>query len=159
MLAAVEQVNDRQKLVLFEKVRQHFGDQMTGRRFALWGLSFKPRTDDIREAPALVLIDRLLAAGATLRVHDPEAIDNVERCYGRRLEYARVPYDALDGADALLIATEWKEFVQPDFQLMRSRMRTPLVFDGRNLYNPETLKQAGFTYHSIGRMTVTQPAK
>ncbi len=121
MLTAVEAVNDRQKQVLFDKVERHFAGKLAGRKFALWGLSFKPRTDDIREAPALVLIDRLLAAGAKLHVHDPEAIANVERLYGRKLEYARVPYDALDGADALLIATEWKEFVQPDFRTMRSR--------------------------------------
>ncbi len=159
MLTAVEEINDRQKTVLFDKVLEHFGGKLSGCRFAVWGLSFKPRTDDIREAPALVVIDRLLEAGAKVRVHDPEAIPNVQRLYADRLEYARLPYDALQGADALLIMTEWKEFVQPDFPLMRKLMRDPVIFDGRNLYSPDVLKQVGFSYHSIGRMPVIQKPK
>jgi UDPglucose 6-dehydrogenase len=159
MLTAVEQINDRQKTVLFDKVQLHFGRKLSGCKLAVWGLSFKPRTDDIREAPALVVIDRLLAAGARLRVHDPEAIPNVQRLYADKLDYARLPYEALEGADALLIMTEWKEFVQPDFALMRKLMRAPVIFDGRNLYSPDVLKQAGFSYHSIGRMPVIQSVK
>ena len=116
MLEAVEKINARQKTILLEKLLGHFDGKLAGRRLAMWGLSFKPRTDDIREAPALMLIDRLLEAGAKLHVHDPEAIENVRRRYADRLAYAVHPYDALDGADALLILTEWKEFVHPRFQ-------------------------------------------
>ncbi|HWC90353.1 MAG TPA: UDP-glucose/GDP-mannose dehydrogenase family protein, partial [Pirellulales bacterium] len=123
LVTAVEQVNERQKSVLLEKVLKHFDQQLSGRRLAVWGLSFKPRTDDIREAPALVMIDRLLAAGAKLCVHDPEALENVRRCYAGKLEYARSPYRALEGAEALLIMTEWKEFVQPDFKRMARLLR------------------------------------
>jgi UDPglucose 6-dehydrogenase len=124
---------------------------VTGKTIAVWGLSFKPRTDDIREAPALVLLDRMLAAGADLRVHDPEAMDNVRAVYGDRLGYAQGPMEALDGADALVIVTEWGEFRHPDFEEMYSRMKSPVVFDGRNLYRPGEMHTAGFTYYSIGR--------
>ena len=154
MLEAVEKINARQKTILLEKLLGHFGGKLTGRRLALWGLSFKPRTDDIREAPALMLIDRLLEAGAKLHVHDPEAIENVRRHYADRLAYAVHPYDALDGAEALLILTEWKEFVHPDFKRMKKLLRTPVIFDGRNIYDSATMAQAGFTYYSIGRTPV-----
>ncbi len=154
ILEAVDAVNTRQKTVIPEKIVKHFGGQLTGRIVAIWGLSFKPRTDDIREAPALVLIDRLLAEGAKVQVHDPEALENVRRIYGTKLTYSEQPYGALEGAEALAIMTEWKEFLQPDFAQMRTLMKAPVIFDGRNLYNPSQLKAAGFVYHSIGRASV-----
>jgi UDPglucose 6-dehydrogenase len=154
ILEAVDAVNRHQKTVLPDKIEQYFGGKLTGRTVALWGLAFKPRTDDIREAPALVLIDRLLAGGARIQVHDPEALENVRRMYGDKLSYSEQPYGALEGADALAILTEWKEFLQPDFAQMRSLMKSPVIFDGRNLYNPAAMKAAGFTYHSIGRAVV-----
>jgi UDPglucose 6-dehydrogenase len=154
MLAAVEAVNTRQKTILLAKIVEHFGGQLAGRTMAVWGLAFKPRTDDIREAPALALIDRLLEMGVHLQVHDPEALDNVRAQYGHRLTYAERPYDALSGVEAVVIMTEWKEFQNPDFKIMRKRMKTPVIFDGRNIYEPPHIRAAGFTYHSIGRMSV-----
>ena len=151
ILSAVDLVNDHQKTVLQQKVERYFDGQLSGKRIAVWGLAFKPRTDDIREAPALVLIDRLLEWGAVVSVHDPEAMDNVRRDYGDRLTYADNPMDALDGADALTILTEWGEFRHPDMAQMRQRMAAPVIFDGRNLYEPAHMKAAGFTYYSIGR--------
>jgi UDPglucose 6-dehydrogenase len=153
VLDAVHEVNVRQKNVILEKMQHHFGD-LAGLTVAVWGLAFKPGTDDIREAPALVLIDSLLAAGAELRVHDPEAMENVRQLYGERLTYCPRRDDAIKGADALAIMTEWKHFIHPDFDEMRKLMRRPAVFDGRNLYNPRRMKQAGFTYYSIGRPAV-----
>lgn len=157
ILDAVHQVNECQKMVLWEKIERHFDGNLGGKTIAIWGLSFKPATDDIREAPALVLIDRLLEAGATVRVHDPEALENVCRKYGDRLIYC--PYQDLapEGADALAILTEWKQYVHPDFDQMRRRMRQPVIFDGRNIYSPDRMRQAGFTYYSIGRATILQP--
>jgi UDPglucose 6-dehydrogenase len=154
ILAAVDDVNVRQKTVLLSKILRHFAGQVDGRTLAIWGLSFKPRTDDIREAPALSLIDGLLEHEVRLQVHDPEAMDNVRHLYGDRLVYNERPYDALEGAEALAIMTEWKEFLHPDFSQMRRRMKTPLIFDGRNVYDPAQIRAAGFTYHSIGRATV-----
>ena len=154
MLAAVETVNNRQKTVLLAKIVDHFGGKMAGRTLAVWGLAFKPRTDDIREAPALALIDCLLEQGVHLQVHDPEALDNVRAQYGHRLTYAERPYDALNGVEAVVIMTEWKEFQNPDFKMMRRRMKAPVIFDGRNIYDPAHIRAAGFTYHSIGRMSV-----
>ncbi len=155
ILDAVDEVNNRQKTVLFDKIEKHFCGELKGRTVAIWGLAFKPRTDDIREAPALVLIDRLLQRGVKLQVHDPEAIENVKARYGADLAYATLPNMALAGADALAIMTEWKEFVHPDFKDMRRLMRAPVIFDGRNLYNPAQMKSAGFIYHSMGRASVT----
>jgi UDPglucose 6-dehydrogenase len=154
ILAAVDAVNVRQKSIIPDKIEKHFDGRLAGRTIAVWGLSFKPRTDDIREAPALTLIDRLLAGGAKVHVHDPEALANVRRVYAEKLAYFDQPYDALVGADALAIMTEWKEFLQPDFAHMRSLMKSPVIFDGRNLYNPSQMKAAGFAYHSIGRAPV-----
>jgi UDPglucose 6-dehydrogenase len=154
ILEAIDAVNSHQKTILPCKIEQHFGGQLAGRRVAVWGLSFKPRTDDVREAPALVLIDRLLAGGAKVQVHDPEALENVRQLYGDKLSYFEQPYGALEGAEALAIMTEWKEFLQPDFACMRALMKAPVIFDGRNLYNPSVLKAAGFSYHSIGRASV-----
>jgi UDPglucose 6-dehydrogenase len=158
LLSAVDEVNEAQKGLLFAKLAGHFRHQLPHCRIAVWGLAFKPCTDDVREAPALVLIDRLLAAGSTVRVYDPAALENVRRLYGERLEYARHLYDALDGADALAIVTEWKQFQRPDLRAMRGRMKQPVVFDGRNLYEPAVMARAGFTYYSIGRPAMAPPA-
>jgi UDPglucose 6-dehydrogenase len=147
----VDEVNDEQKSVLFRKIQRHFGSELSGKTFAVWGLAFKPRTDDIREAPALVLIDELLNAGAAVRTHDPEAMDNVKAIYGNRITFCDRPYGALEGADALALVTEWQEFRTPDFELMKRLLSTPLIFDGRNVYDERTMDQNGFTYYGIGR--------
>lgn len=154
ILTAVDKVNTNQKSVLVQRIKDHFGGKLSGRKLAVWGLAFKPRTDDIREAPALTLIDRLLEAGAQLTVHDPEAMANVRAEYGDKLRYAEQAYEALDGAEALAIMTEWKDFGSPDFEEMRRRMAAPVIFDGRNIYRPADVKAAGFAYHSIGRASV-----
>ena len=156
LLDAVDAVNEAQKKRLFEMMSAHYGgaEPLQGKTFAVWGLSFKPRTDDIREAPAPTLIDALLAAGARLHVHDPEAQDNVRLAYGERLQYAETPMDALVGADALAINTEWSEFRHPDFAEVRRRLAAPVVFDGRNLYEPQQMRTLGFTYYSIGRPAI-----
>ena len=154
MLDAVHDVNACQKSVLLEKIIRHFGGKLGGLTIGVWGLAFKPGTDDIREAPALVLIDGLLARGVKVRVYDPEAMENVRERYGQRLAYCTHRDEVLEGADALAIVTEWKHFVNPDFDAMRRAMRQPVIFDGRNLYRPERMKQAGFTYYSIGRPAV-----
>ena len=155
ILDAVDQVNDRQKFVLTKKVDQHFGGDLNGLRFAVWGLAFKPKTDDIREAPALVMIEQLLERGATVCVFDPEAVENVKSELGDKVEYAEQSMDALVGVDALAINTEWDVFRHPDFEEIKSAMKAPVIFDGRNLYNPVQLAELGFTYYSIGRATVT----
>lgn len=152
ILAAVDEVNEAQKTVLQRKVEQQFGTDLNGKTMAIWGLSFKPRTDDIREAPALVLIDRLLEMGAKIRVHDPEAMQNVEHQYGEKLSYCD-RMDALQGADALIIVTEWQDFRTPDFDEIKAALKTPVIFDGRNLYDAEKMANLGFIYHSIGRPT------
>jgi len=151
LLDAVDAVNERQKRVLLEKIERHFDGKLKGKTIAVWGLSFKPRTDDIREAPSLTLIDRLLESGAVVQAHDPEAMENVRRRYGKKIKLAALPMDALDGAEALAINTEWSEFRHPDFTEMRRRMAGPVIFDGRNLYDVDRMKAAGFTYYSIGR--------
>jgi UDPglucose 6-dehydrogenase len=158
LLNAVDEVNNRQKHLLIQKMMAHFDGQLRDKTVAVWGLSFKPRTDDIREAPSLVLIDGLLAEGASVRVHDPVAMDHVRERYGERLLYGAQPLDVLVGVDALAINTEWTEFRNPDFAEMRRRMTSPIVFDGRNLYEPKAMAAAGFTYHSVGRRTVLPAA-
>ncbi len=155
LMEAVDRVNEAQKRVLAAKVREHFGDHLAGRTLAVWGLAFKPRTDDIREAPALVLLKELLEARAHLRVHDPEAMPNVRKEFGDHLVYCDRPYGALEGADGLVIMTEWQQFRMPDFEVMRRLLAQPVIFDGRNLYDPRVVAEAGFTYYSIGRQTVT----
>ncbi len=153
IMDAVDEVNQEQKKVLLRKVHSHFGNTISGKRFAIWGLAFKPRTDDIREAPALTLIDFLLEQGAVIQVHDPEATGNVREIYGTKLIYCESAMDALNGADALAINTEWKVYHNPDFDEMRTRMNGRVVFDGRNLYKPDRMTNHGFVYHSIGRPT------
>lgn len=151
IMDAVDLVNREQKKVLVEKFESHFGDEIVGKRIAIWGLSFKPRTDDIREAPSLTLIDYLLQRGAVPQVHDPEATDNIREIYGNQLIYCEGAMDALNGADALAINTEWKAYHNPDFAEMRTRMNGHVIFDGRNLYEPARMVEHGFTYYSIGR--------
>ena len=153
ILEAVESVNNRQKTVLFHKISRHFKGELKGKRFAIWGLSFKPNTDDMREAPSLVLIDMLLKAGAKIRAYDPVAMEEARRHLGDSIEYAKDQYEALQDADALAIVTEWSEFRAPNFQMMEKLMKTRLVFDGRNIYEPSEMKENGFIYHCIGRST------
>jgi len=150
ILRAVEEVNDRQKLRLVDKIEQHFGD-LSGRTIAVWGLAFKPRTDDMREAPAIPIIERLLERGAKVRAYDPAAAPVARRIFDGRIALCERSYEALAGADALAIITEWNEFREPDFAKMRSVMKAPVVFDGRNIYSPEHMRALGFTYFSIGR--------
>lgn len=154
ILRAVEDVNQRQKAMLVEKVRTHFGPSLRGMRFAVWGLAFKPRTDDMREAASITVIEALLEAGAEVHAHDPEALTEARRIFGDRVHYHRVNYDALEGADALLVVTEWNEFRRPDLERMRQLMKQPVVFDGRNIYDPNEMRQRGFFYYSIGRRPV-----
>ena len=153
LMQAVDAVNDAQKQVLFDKIRRHFEGKLAGKTIAIWGLAFKPRTDDIREAPALTLIDSLLATDVQVRVHDPEAMSNVRPLYGDRLHYADRPYGALEGADGLAIVTEWPEFRNPDFELIRRLLKDHVIFDGRNIYDERTMSRLGFTYYGIGRGT------
>ena len=150
ILKAVETVNASQKTRLFGKMRAHFAS-LKGKRVAVWGLAFKPKTDDMREAPAIPLIEALLSAGATVQAFDPEATRVAKTIFGTRVTFATTSYDALKGADCLAIVTEWNEFRRPDFARMRTLMRSPVVFDGRNLFETEQMKQDGFTYYSIGR--------
>ena len=156
LLKEVEVVNEKQKLLLVEKVHAHFGTDLRGRKFAIWGLAFKPRTDDMREAPSVTIIEELLKGGAEIAVHDPEALARAQEVFGNRITYHRANYDTLPAADALLIVTEWNEFRRPDFARMRDLMKTPLILDGRNLYEPAVMRQEGFAYYPIGRPAVAQ---
>jgi UDPglucose 6-dehydrogenase len=151
ILEAVEAVNESQKERLLLKLDAHFGRSLKGRTIAVWGLAFKPRTDDMREAPAIPIIEGLLARGASVRAFDPEARKTAQKIFGRRIHYARHPYDALVRADTLLVVTEWNEFREPDFAKMKRLMKQPLIFDGRNIFDPKQLRALGFTYKSIGR--------
>ena len=150
ILRSVEDVNTAQKSRLFAKIKKQLGS-LKGKTIAVWGLAFKPRTDDMREAPSIPLIEALLAAGAKVRAYDPEATNVAKGIFGKRITYAASNYDALRNADALAIVTEWSEFRRPDFVRMRELMRAPIVFDGRNLFTPAQMKQNGFSYYSIGR--------
>jgi len=153
VLTAVEEANDLQKQVLGNKIKARLGQNLFGKRIALWGLAFKPNTDDMREAPSRTLIADLLAAGASVTAYDPVAMEETRRIYGKelRLEYASSPMDALEGADALAIVTEWKEFRSPDFDAIKAKLKAPLVFDGRNLYDPKFVREQGIEYFAIGR--------
>lgn len=153
IINSVLEVNEKQKTAIVSKVVDHFGG-VKGKKFALWGLAFKPDTDDIREASALYIIDKLVAMGAEIVAYDPEAMPNVKAHFGNKIGYANNQYDALHDADALLIATEWGTFKNPDFDKLKSLLKTPTIFDGRNLYTLEQMKTLGFYYNSIGRQTV-----
>jgi UDPglucose 6-dehydrogenase len=150
ILKAVEKVNHRQKSVLATRMEKHFGS-LKGKTIAVWGLAFKPRTDDMREAPAIALIERLLAAGANVQAFDPAAMPIAKRLFGSTVTLTPRSYAALAGADALAVVTEWNEFREPDFAKMRKLMKTPVVFDGRNIYSRDVMRANGFTYYSIGR--------
>lgn len=158
LLEAVHARNQAQRADMLARIRARLGPDLTGRRLAVWGLAFKPQTDDVREAPALTIIEGLLAAGAEVAVHDPRALEAARRVLGDRVSYHADPYAALPGADALLIATEWMEFRSPDFERIRAELRQPLIFDGRNLYEPATVARYNFEYHSVGRPPVGRPA-
>lgn len=151
ILDAVIDVNDRQKTILFPKIERYFDGNLKGKRIAIWGLAFKPETDDIREAPSIYMMNRLLEAGAELTVFDPEAMPNIKRQFGNKLTYVDAMYDAIEGADALVICTEWSIFRTPDYKKLKSALNTPVVFDGRNLYNVDDMRKEGFDYISIGR--------
>jgi UDPglucose 6-dehydrogenase len=151
LLKAVEAVNERQKALLVDKVKRHFGADLSGLTFAVWGLAFKPRTDDMRDAPAITVIESLVAAGARVQAYDPEATEEARKIFGERIGYTARNYDALDGASALLVLTEWNEFRRPDFARIRRLLQRPVIFDGRNIYDPVDLGKLGFTYYSIGR--------
>ncbi len=159
LLEAVEAVNDKQKLVLFEKIKSHFGGQLAGKTFALWGLAFKPNTDDMREASSRVLMEALWDAGAAVRAYDPVAGDEARRIYGERddLVLCSSAAEAVAGAEALAIVTEWREFRSPDFEQIRSALTTPVIFDGRNLYDPAHLAGHGLTYYAVGRGSSVAP--
>lgn len=151
VLQAVEEVNESQKGVMFKKLQKHFGNDLKGKTIALWGLAFKPETDDMREAPALVLIDKLLEAGCRVRAYDPVAMDECRRRVGDRICYATDMYDAALDADALILVTEWKEFRLPSWAVIKKAMKQPLVLDGRNIYDKKDMDEQGFVYHCIGK--------
>jgi UDPglucose 6-dehydrogenase len=152
ILKAVEKVNALQKLHLVQKISRYYKNNLQGKHFALWGLAFKPNTDDIREAPALSIIDALIKAGATITAYDPEAMPNVKAQIGDKIKYASNQYQALEKADALIIATEWSEFRTPDFELMEQALaNNKIIFDGRNLFDVQKMKELGYHYESIGR--------
>jgi UDPglucose 6-dehydrogenase len=151
LLKAVEQVNERQKGILVEKVQRHFGANLSGLTFAVWGLAFKPRTDDMRDAPSITVIEELLKAGARVQAFDPEATEEARKVFGDRIHYTDRNYDALAGASALLILTEWNEFRRPDFRRIKKLLKNPVIFDGRNIYDSADLQKIGFKYYSIGR--------
>jgi UDPglucose 6-dehydrogenase len=151
ILKAVEDVNEKQKLHLMPKINKYFKGDLQGKHFALWGLAFKPNTDDIREAPALYVIDALVAAGATVTAFDPEAMPNIKNQIGDKINYAINQYEALQNADALIIATEWNEFRTPEFEKIESLLKNKTIFDGRNLFDVEEMKGKGYHYESVGR--------
>ena len=151
VLKAVEEVNEKQKSVLFQKIQKHYKGNLKGRHFGLWGLSFKPATDDMREAPSLVLIEQLLEAGATVTAFDPVAMDECRRKIGDRIRYASQMYEALKDADAMVVVTEWQEFKVPKFTYIEKSLKEKVIFDGRNIYSPEQMREFGYIYYGIGR--------
>ena len=153
VLNAVEEVNNQQKHIIVEKVKEHFGENLTGLTFAIWGLAFKPQTDDMREAPSLVIINDLIQAGAKIRVYDPVAIEEAKRILGTNsINYGQSSYEIVEGSDALILVTEWHQFRNPDFDRIKHMLKSPVIFDGRNQYDPEITRQKGFTYYGIGRV-------
>jgi UDPglucose 6-dehydrogenase len=151
LLQAVEDINDDQKKLLFHKLEKEFKGELKGKNVTLWGLAFKPETDDMREAPSLVLIEKLLAAGCNIRVYDPVAMEEAKRRFGDKLYYSKDIYDAVVDADALILVTEWKEFRLPSWPALKKLMNCPVLLDGRNIYEPEEIEEYGFVYHRIGR--------
>ncbi len=157
ILDAVTEVNERQKVHLVSKIRRYYNNDLTGKKFAVWGLAFKPNTDDIREAPALEIISALLDSGASVCAFDPEAVNNVKQIFGDRINFAETQYDCIENADALIVATEWNEFRTPDFDKILSLLKDPVIFDGRNVFDVQVMEKKGFHYESIGRSSVNQP--
>jgi UDPglucose 6-dehydrogenase len=157
LLEAVMEVNEKQKTIIVPKILDYFGGSLKGKKIALWGLAFKPDTDDIREAPALYIIEELLKAGAEVTAFDPEAMNNVKKLLGTKINFTENHYDALNNADALVIATEWSLFRNPDFDKITSALKSKVIFDGRNLYDNQSMKELGYTYYSIGREAVNTP--
>lgn len=155
IVKSVMEVNDRQKLILGNKIKKYYNNDLKGKTFAIWGLAFKPETDDIREAPALYLIETLLAEGAIVKAFDPEAMTNVKAIFGDKVQFVDNQYDAIVDADALVIVTEWSEFRNPDFNKIKSSLKQPVVFDGRNVYTLEKMKELGFYYESMGRQLIS----
>lgn len=155
ILDAVMDVNERQKIHLVTKIKKYFNDDLQGKHFAIWGLAFKPNTDDIREAPALEIINELISAGATVSSYDPEAMNNVRKILGDKIRFADSQYECLEGADALVVATEWNEFRTPDMEKLISLLKSPVVFDGRNVFDSANMTRLGFYYESIGRPSFT----
>jgi UDPglucose 6-dehydrogenase len=151
ILETVDRINEDQKKVLLAKLKKHFGGKLKGKTIAIWGIAFKPQTDDIREAPSMVIISSLLKEGVTVKAHDPVAMPHAKKVYGARVQFCKTAYSALNKADALLVVTEWNEFRKPDMLYMKSIMKTPVIFDGRNIYDPKDVQDAGFTYYGIGR--------
>ena len=157
VIKSVEEANTRQKGVIVDKILKHFkstasSNLLAGKIIGVWGLSFKPRTDDMREAPSITIINRLLHAGANIRAHDPEAMDEAKKVFGSKIEYIQDNYEVVKGADALVIITEWNEFRRPNFEKMKKLMRSPVIFDGRNIFDPKEMRSIGFTYYGIGRV-------
>ena len=150
ILEAVEAVNEKQKSILFDKVMNRFQGNITGRTFAIWGLSFKPNTDDMREAPSLVIIEKILRAGGKVKAYDPIAIPETQHVLGNIIEYSNTEYETLENADALLIVTEWTDFRSPNFNKMKSLLNNPIIFDGRNIYDGKEMNELGFEYYGIG---------
>ena len=159
LLKSVMEVNNSQNTILIHKIKKYFNNQIQGKRFAIWGIAFKPDTDDIREAPALYIIDALLAAGASVTAFDPEAMENAKKIYGNRIAFSTNPYEALENADALIIATEWAAFRTPEFEKIESLLKNKIIFDGRNLYELQQMQDLGFYYNSIGRKTINPSEK
>jgi UDPglucose 6-dehydrogenase len=158
MLESVHRRNLIQREAIIRRIHERFGDGLSGKRFAVWGLAFKPQTDDIREAPSLSVVQALLKAGAEVAVHDPQALETARASLGDRVSYHEDPYETLPGRDALIIATEWMEFRNPDFDQIHSALKQPVIFDGRNLFHLKTMARYGFEYYSVGRPT-TRPAR
>jgi UDPglucose 6-dehydrogenase len=154
ILKAVEEVNEKQKFKLLEKVKAVFGEDLTGRLMGIWGLSFKPRTDDMREAPAVIIINGLLEAGAKIQAYDPQAMEEAHRIFGDKITLTKDEYETVKDVDALLVITEWNEFREPNLDLLRNSMKHPIIFDGRNIYEPMKMASAGFSYYSLGRKDV-----
>lgn len=156
LLNAVVDVNQKQKKILVKKLKKYYGNDLSGKTFALWGLSYKPGTDDIRDAPSLDLIEELLSEGAKIRAFDPEGVSNTKKIIGNKITYAKNQYEALKGADALLIVTEWSEFRNPDFERMKKILKSKIIFDGRNIYSQDKMRELGFYYESMGRSVVRE---
>jgi UDPglucose 6-dehydrogenase len=154
ILNAVMRINEKQKTILIPKINKYFNNDLKGKHIAIWGLAFKPDTDDIREAPALYIINELLAAGATVTAFDPEAMSNVKAKLGKKINFSDTQYDALKDADALVICTEWAAFRNPDFEQISALLKSKVIFDGRNLFGTDQMKKLGYSYYSIGRKSI-----